>query len=96
MLQRAQAIEDVLRRVIGQLGISRRLRETDAVRCFADVVGEQISQRAEAVRIENGKLYIKVNSPTWRQELSYRKAEIARSLNEALGEQVVEDLFFIS
>jgi predicted nucleic acid-binding Zn ribbon protein len=96
MLRRAEDINGVLQRVLGRLGITRRLRETDAVRRFAEVVGEQISQHAEAVSIDGGKLYVKVSSPTWRQELSYRKAEIAKMLNDALGENVVKDVFFVS
>ncbi len=96
MLRRAEEIDGVLRRVLGRLGLTRRLRETDAVRRFAEVVGEQISQHAEAVKIDHGKLYVRVSSPTWRQELSYRKAEIAKMLNDALGENVVKDVFFVS
>jgi predicted nucleic acid-binding Zn ribbon protein len=96
MIQRAQRIQDVLQRVIGQLGLARRLHETDAVAKFAEIVGESLADKAEAVSIENGRLVVRVPSPTWRQELSYRREEIAKALNETLGEEVVREVFFVS
>jgi predicted nucleic acid-binding Zn ribbon protein len=95
-MRKAEKIQTVLERVIGRLGIARRVRESDVVRRFADIVGDPIAQRAQAVGIENGRLLIRVESPTWRQELNYRKQEIAGILNEALGERVVRDVYFVS
>ncbi|MCK4858131.1 MAG: DUF721 domain-containing protein [candidate division Zixibacteria bacterium] len=94
MRRKAEPIETVLSRTIERLRLSRRLREADAVRIFKEVVGAEIAQQAEAVKIVNGKLYVRVESPTWRQELDYRKVEIAALLNQALGETVVSEVFF--
>lgn len=94
MIKRAQTIKDVLSRMLSQLGITERLKEADAIRIFKEVVGERIAKHAEAVAIRSGTLQVRVESPVWRQELTYSKQEIITSLNDALGAKVVTDIYF--
>ena len=92
--RRAVAIRDVLSRTLDRLGLVKRLKETEAVRLFAQVAGEKISAKAQAVKMESGKLFVSVPSAAWRQELNYSKLELIDSLNEALGENMVKDIQF--
>jgi predicted nucleic acid-binding Zn ribbon protein len=94
MLRRAEEIKAVLSRMLSRMGISERLKEADVVRRFAEIVGARISERAEAIAIKNGVLQVRVESPVWRQELTYSKPEIIESLNTALGETIVTDIYF--
>jgi len=96
MLRRAEPIRSVIERTLRQLGIYSRFKEADAVRIFAEVVGEQIAKHAEAKSIRNGELLIKVSSPTWRQQLSFQKQEMIARLNTALGTEVVKEIRFSS
>jgi len=96
MPQRAKAIKDILGQTLSRLGLNQRLREIDAVRLFADAAGEKIAAKAEAVKIENGKLYVRVASSTWRQELTYSSRELIATLNKILGEDIVKEIKFIA
>ena len=46
----------------------------------------------EEVFIKNKKLHIRLNSSTLRQELSYKKSEIVKDLNAAVGKDVINDI----
>ncbi len=94
MVRRAEKIKDVLSRTLAQLGLEQRLRESEAVRLFAEVVGEKIAAKAQAVSINAGILQVRVPSSAWRQELNFGKAEIIEKLNAALGIAVVNDIYF--
>jgi len=94
MLRRAESIDKVLKRTITNLGLDRKIREFDAVRLFAEVVGEKIAQKAQAVKIDRGTLTVRVASSAWRQELNYTKAEMIDKLNAALGDNIVTDIYF--
>lgn len=84
------AIEDLL----GKLGISRKIREYDAVAHWERAVGQQVAKVTEAQSIKNGILQVRVSNGPWRNELQMLKPEIIRKLNESLGEAVVKDIRF--
>ena len=95
MNKNAVTIRSALERTLERLGISKQLKETNAVLLFRDTVGKEIAERAKAVGIENGKLFVQVSSPVWRQELTYQKEEIIAALNRGLGENIVREIQFI-
>jgi predicted nucleic acid-binding Zn ribbon protein len=95
MVRRAEKIQDILNRALRQMGLVERMKEADVVRRFGEIVGNNISARAEAVSIKDGKLVVRVSSPVWRQELNYSKQEIIDALNKALGDAVVRDIHFV-
>jgi predicted nucleic acid-binding Zn ribbon protein len=94
MLRRAESIGKVLKRTFTNLGLDRKIREFEAVQVFAEVVGEKIAAKAQAVQIDRGVLTVRVASSAWRQELNYTKAEMIDKLNARLGDTVVTDIYF--
>ena len=85
------AIEDLLR----SLGITRRIKEYDAVAQWAEAVGQQVARVTEAQSIKKGILLVRVSNGPWRNELQILKPEIIRKLNESLGEELVKDIRFL-
>ncbi len=93
-MRRAEKIQGIIGRTLEQLGLTERMKEADVVRRFSEIVGDKIAARAEAVSINQGRLVVSVSSPVWRQELNYSKQEIIDTLNKALGNDVVKDIYF--
>ncbi len=81
-------------RTLADLGLDKRSRELDVVRRFGEIVGAAIAQQAEALKIDNGVLVVRVASSSWRQQLNYSKAEMIAKLNQAFGENTVKDIYF--
>ncbi|HCV42253.1 MAG TPA: hypothetical protein DGH68_02125 [Bacteroidetes bacterium] len=88
------ALDAALNDLVASLGISKKLREYNAITSWETVVGEQIARVAKPSRIDNGVLYVTVSSAPWRAELSMRRREIAEKMNAAAGKRVVQDIRF--
>ena len=54
-----------------------------------------VSQNTAPEKVESGTLYVKASSPTWRQELVFKKADIIEKLNKQLGKNTIKEIKFI-
>jgi len=93
-MAKAQQIGNVFSQLFRDLGIDKAIQQNQAVSRWADIVGERIAQISTADRIENGVLYVKVNSPVWRNELVFMKGNLINSVNDALAKNIVKDIKF--
>ena len=89
---RAAAVLDEL---VDRLDFRSRLREYAVWNVWDEVVGPILATRSEPLRIEEGKLFIRVGGSAWMQELQFLKDEIRTRLNQRLGAPLVKDLFFV-
>lgn len=81
--------------LIDRLEFRERLREHDVWNVWAEVVGPLLASKADPLRIEDGKLFIRVSNSTWMQELQFLKDELRTRLNHRLGGNVVRDIFLV-
>jgi len=65
-----------------------------AVQKWSEACGEGISKVAEAYKIEDGRLFVRVESAPWRNELLYLKPRLIGKLNRLIGKEVVKDIVF--
>jgi predicted nucleic acid-binding Zn ribbon protein len=86
---------EVLAEVVDRLDFRERLREHAVWNVWAEVVGDLLASKAEPARIEDGKLFVRVASSTWMQELAFLKDDIRGRLNHRLGAAVVRDIYLI-
>ncbi|NMC71777.1 MAG: DUF721 domain-containing protein [Myxococcales bacterium] len=84
-----QRVGGDLRRMLEEL--FRRPRAERALEvgaAWSRAVGPRVAQVARPLRLLDGKLVVQVTSPTWRNELQLRAAEIVRRLRRELGDAV--------
>jgi predicted nucleic acid-binding Zn ribbon protein len=93
-MAKAQVLGNVFTRLFRDLGIEKAIQQNFAVTRWPEIVGERIAEISEAVRIENGVLFVTVSSPVWRNELVFMKAELMKRINEALKKNIVKDIKF--
>ncbi len=84
----------IIQGMLRDLGLKRRFDQEQVVQHWCEIVGETIARRAKAMRIENGKLYVNVDRPTWRNELILRKKDILNKINSTMKRPVVKDIIF--
>jgi predicted nucleic acid-binding Zn ribbon protein len=80
--------------LVASLGIDETLRRHALLAGWAEVVGGQIARVTEPQRIENGVLFVHVKTAPWRSELSLKRMDILKKLNEAAGANIVRDIRF--
>jgi predicted nucleic acid-binding Zn ribbon protein len=85
-----EAVGPLVRRLLRQLGLERRLEEQRAVEAWPGVVGLAIAEQARAVGIREGVLFVDVASSVWMQELALLRDGIAARLNAHLGAPLVQ------
>lgn len=58
-------------------------------------LGPAIKNYTKGIQLNKGKLFVKLNSSTLREELSYGKHKIIKMINEKVGKEVVKELILI-
>lgn len=71
-----QNIGSILESLLADRGYLTVCRENQVVVKWPQIVGDEVARVARCDRVENGLLYVRVESAPWRQELSYMKVMI--------------------
>jgi hypothetical protein len=90
-----ERIGSVLEKSLKRLELSSALSDYGIWPVWNDVVGSVIARNAQPEKFRGGTLFVRVSSPTWMQQLQYVKGMIADKLNDALGREVVKNVFFV-
>ena len=87
-----QSLGEIIQDFLKQSGWQRKLDEVKIMTERDKALGPSLAKYTEEVFIKNNKLHIRLNSSTLRQELSYKKSEIVKDLNAAVGKEVISDI----
>lgn len=75
-------------------GLETPLLQKRLVESWSTVAGEAIARYTTSVNIYNQTLFVKLSIPALRSDLSMRRTEFVRRLNEHVGAQVITDIKF--
>lgn len=84
---------DLVQQLLQQRGMEGKIEEYRTWQIWDEVVGPQIARRARPIRIREGVLEVRVDQPVWMQQLQLLKPRILARLNQALGKELLRDLF---
>jgi predicted nucleic acid-binding Zn ribbon protein len=87
-------ISDLLDQVVSGLGIKGSLDEARAIEAWAELSGPSIISVTDSVWMRRGKLYVKVTSSTWRQELHLQRQDWRDRINSHVGADLVKEVVF--
>lgn len=87
-------IGDLINQVVSGLGIKGNLDEARVVEAWAELTGPSILSVTDSVWMRRGKLYVKVTSSTWRQELHLQRQDWRDRINSHLGADLVKEVVF--
>jgi len=90
-----ESLGGVLQNLLKNLGLEKRINEQKLILNWEKIVGARIAEKSKAFKIEGEKLFVKVESPSWRNELFYLKKEIIDKLNQSVEQEVIKDIIFI-
>lgn len=69
----------------------------DELRVFGawpKAVGTEISRQAIPNAYKNGILFVETKHPIWTTELTAKRHQILRKINEELGQELVREIYF--
>lgn len=72
--------------------LDTRLNETSVVNAWEKVMGAVITKYTKEVKMRDGILYVTMTSAAVKQELLYRRTEIAAQLNSECGGDIIKEV----
>lgn len=89
-----QTIKEVVRELLKAYRLNGKLLEVRLMNSWENVVGKMISKHTLKLNIRKKVLFVKLDSPALKNELGYAKERIIKSLNDEVGEDVIEKIVF--
>ena len=87
-------LSSIISDVISSSGIEGKLQQGTVVATWQDIIGEKIGEQVEKTWVKDGKLFVRIKSPVWRQELHLNRTSWCRRLNDELGLDAVKEIVF--
>ena len=89
-----QKLGEVIQELLKLYQLEDKLDEVKLMHSWKEVVGEMIANHTKDLYIRKNTLYVILDSPALKNELSYSRSQIRDSLNEAVGKEVVTEVVF--
>ncbi len=89
-----QTIKEAIKELLKAYRLGGKLLEIRLMNSWEKVVGKMISKHTLNLYINKKVLFVKLDSPALKNELSYAKEKIIKSLNDEVGEDVIEKIVF--
>ena len=90
-----EKLKAVLEKTLKESGTQEMVTKGKAITLWCKVVGEEISKVTEATYLEKGVMFVKTESPVWRNELMFQKKEIIKKLNNLHNKTIDKDIKLI-
>jgi hypothetical protein len=84
-LRAPTVVGDTLAGVLQRRGWGERLHAATLAGRWADLVGPQLAERCEPVRLAGGCLVVRAENQTWATQLRYLHTQLQTNANELLG-----------
>ena len=91
-----ERLGSVLGNLLKDLGLEKRIKEQEVIVNWEKIVGNNIAENAKPFKIDGAKLFLKVKSSAWRNELFYLKKQLISKLNESAKQELVKDIIFLN
>lgn len=87
-------IKEVIMKNLREQGLETPLLQKRLIDAWPVVMGEAIAALTGDLYIRNQTLFVHLNNPALRMELSMQRQDVVRRLNEHVGSQVIADVRF--
>jgi len=89
-------LSDAMRDLVSRRGWDRNLALGRLRSQWADVVGEQVAARSEPIKLEEGRLTIRVEGGAWAAELALLGHSLATAVAGFLGHDLVREVAVVA
>ena len=88
-------LKEVINDFLNTYKLQKKYKETFLISSWENIVGSHIAAKTTQVYIQNKKMYVKLTSAPLKNELAMSKVKILALIHEALGETIIDDIFFM-
>nr|MBP7471849.1 DUF721 domain-containing protein [Prevotella sp.] len=87
-------LDDVVNKFLREESLEAPLLQHRLLDSWDNVVGPLVTKYSGDKFIKNQTLFVKIQNPSLRQDLSMRKTELVEQLNKEVNSQVIVDIRF--
>lgn len=91
-MDQEQKLKDVLKMMVSEMKWDHKLYESQIKEFWTKRMGTTINQYTKELKLRRGKLFITLDSSPVKQELSYEREKLRKTLNELMGAEVIKDI----
>lgn len=85
-----EALEDFFR----EQKWDKKIEGYQIITDWKEIIGEELANNAQPIKIENSILWLRVKSSVWANELNWRKGEIMEKINLSTPKPLVTNIKF--
>ena len=86
------SLDEVLSKFLREGGLETPLLQKRLIDAWEEVTGPMVERYTGEKYIKNQTLFVKINNPSLRQDLSMMRSQLVKRLNEAVGSFVISDV----
>lgn len=90
-----EPVGGVVESVFSRLGIAEDVDRATVIADWEEIVGVPIARVARPVGLRRETLFVEVESPSWRMELSLMRPQLMRRLNAGRRRGRIEKIVFV-
>lgn len=90
-----QTIRQVIEEMLKSYKLDDGINAARATGSWEKVAGELIHRHTKEIYIKNRKLFLKLDSPALKHELSFAKSKLIKALNKVVSSDVIDDIVFL-
>ena len=88
----AVSLGKALEKMLGKFDLKDKYNENKTIDNWESLVGKTIATHTTPQKINKGKLYIKVDSPSWRNQMLFQKEYLKKRINEKMEKKVIREI----
>ena len=89
------SLKDVILDIIKKGNLSYGIDKVQAKEAWKAIMGNGILEYTQNIRLQGDKLFITINNASLKENLSFRRSELALSVNNYLQKEVVKEIIFL-
>ena len=90
-----EKLSNVVNDFIDQTGLRQKFQEQEILQYFKEIMGTFLMKKVQKSYVRNQKLYLKLSSAAFKQELIMQKTNLLLQLNTKIGYEYLIDLVLI-
>jgi predicted nucleic acid-binding Zn ribbon protein len=89
-----QHLGQILEEVLSEKGYLIYCKEYSIISNWPSIVDNKLAKVSTCERVENGIVYVKISSASWRQEAMFQKAELINRIHKDFGCPTIKEIIF--
>lgn len=91
----AESLGHIIQQWLKENGLEGKFREQSVPDYWTEIVGEGLARHATVERVAHGRMIIRAENATWKQEILHRREDIRARVNERFGAEVVTEIYVV-